>query len=299
MKRARKPKRATAPDWTPQAIGLAEEKYQAALRYLFDRPVPARRGQEWYWNWDATQAPFDATPLEWTRIQTVLFANAGRDLAPYSDEQIGMGLHHVMSNDAGDIPLAAIDPSVPLADAMRMMQAFPKLWQDCIGPRLAHVRTAIGHEPGRLGFVCYMWFDVWPTFHLARQRFENLSAVSAREGKKRVGMGCKAQNAAGPGGPARLCNAADRPNPIHCPPCRDRGQVLLWRDAMWRALSAMLDVPCRAVQIAALHGLGHEGEHLQREREIHARIERFIQSLRGQDQELADYAYAARQGMVQ
>ena len=26
-----------------------------------------------------------------------------------------------------------------------------------------------------------------------------------------IGMGCKAQNADGPGGPARLCNAADRP----------------------------------------------------------------------------------------
>ncbi|RMX01345.1 hypothetical protein EBQ26_00755 [Allofranklinella schreckenbergeri] len=255
MKSARKPKRTTAPDWTPQAMGLAEDKYQAALRYLFDRPVPARHGQEWYWNWDGTEAPFDATPLEWTRIQTVLFANAGRDLAPYSDEQVGMGLHHVMSNDAGDIPLAAIDPSVPLAEAMRMMQAFPRLWQDCIGPRLAHARTAIGHEPGRLGFVCYMWFDVWPTFYLARQRFENLSAVSAREGK-------------------------------------------VWRDAMWHVLSAMLDMPCRAVQIAALHGLGHEGEHLQREREIHARIDGFIQSLRGQDQELADYARAARCGQV-
>lgn len=243
MKRARKSKRTTAPDWTPQAMGLAEDKYQAALRYLFDRPVPARHGQEWYWNWDATQAPFDATPLEWTRIQTVLFANAGRDLAPYNDEQVGMGLNYLMSNCISDVPDAATDESVPLADAMRMMQAFPRLWQDCIGPRLAHERTAIGQGTGHLNFVCYMWFDVWPTFFRARHQPE-------------------------------------------------------WRDAHWNVLSALLDVPCRAVQIAALHGIGHDGEDLQRDQTIQRRIYAFIQSLQGQDEELAHYARAAQAGMV-
>ena len=152
---------------TAQAIGLDPELYANALRYLFDRPVPKEGEQEWYWNSDEPE--FEATPLEWTRIQTLMFANAGTDLTPYSNQQVGMGLNHVMSNNAGDIPHMANDPSVPLADAMRMMEAFPSLWRDCIGPRL-DAAEAQGDEDSvkRLDFVCYMWFDVWPTFWSAK-----------------------------------------------------------------------------------------------------------------------------------
>ena len=151
---------------TPGSLGLDATLYADAVRYLFDRPVPGRKEREWYWDMDGPE--FEATPLQWTHIQTVLFANAGSDLAPYSDEQVGMGLTHVMSNNAGDIPLMAADPSVPLADSMRMLQAFTRLWSDCIGPRLAHVHESIGSSSGRLGYACYMWFDVWPTFWNAR-----------------------------------------------------------------------------------------------------------------------------------
>jgi len=152
---------------TAQAIGLAPALYAAALRYLFDRPVPGKNEQEWYW--DHNEPEFAATPLEWTRIQTVLFANAGTDLAPYNNQQVGMGLNHVMSNNAGDIPHKANDPSVPLADAMQMMKAFPSLWRDCIGPRLDQAEaTGDAGSVKRLDFVCHMWFDVWPTFWNAR-----------------------------------------------------------------------------------------------------------------------------------
>lgn len=146
-----------------QEIDLDPELYANALRYLFDRPVPGADGQEWYWDIDTPE--FEATPLQWTRIQTLVFANAGTDLARYSNQQVGMGLNHVMSNNAGDIPHKADDPSVPLADAMRMMDAFPSLWRDCIGPRLDTAEAQRDTDSvARLNFVCHMWFDVWPTF---------------------------------------------------------------------------------------------------------------------------------------
>lgn len=96
---------AQTPGWSPQSVGLAPELYAAALRYLFDRPVPQAQEQEWFWNID--EPDFEATPLEWTRFQTVLFAQAGTDLAAYSDEQVGMGLNYVMSNALSDVPFAA------------------------------------------------------------------------------------------------------------------------------------------------------------------------------------------------
>lgn len=159
--RKKRQQRETAPA-TCESVGLDPAVYGAALHYLFDRPVPHKNGQEWYW--DIDEPEFDATPLQWTHIQTVLFANAGTDLAPYSDDQVGMGLNHVMSNNAGNIPHMVNDPSVPLADAMRMMRALPTLWSDCLGPRLDTGSSAIGSRSDRLYFVSYMWFDVWPTF---------------------------------------------------------------------------------------------------------------------------------------
>ncbi|MCL2307513.1 MAG: hypothetical protein FWC38_04675 [Proteobacteria bacterium] len=232
----------SAPDiYSPQSVGLAQELYAAAIRYLFDRLETKTMGQEWFWNID--EPFFDATPLEWVRIQTVLFANAGADLAAYSDEQVGMGLNCVMSNCISDIPHAAHDPSVPLDEAMRMMRAMPALWRDCIGPRLASLRAPIGSSKGRLAFVCYMWFDVWPTFWHMR----------------------------------------------HEP---------RWRDAVWQVLNEMLAVPCREVQIAALHGIGDCGRDLQRQDAIDRRIDVFIRSIDKSDQELRDYADAARQGAV-
>lgn len=230
------------PDFSLAALGLPAERYAAALRYLFDRPEPQPQMHEWYWDLDEPE--FIATPLEWTRIQTALFARAGEDLAGYSDEQVGMGLNYVMNNAVSDVPFAAIDASVPIDKALRMMRAMPLLWRHCIGPRLAHLHIPIGSSAGRLGFVCYMWFDVWPTFW----------------------------------------NVRHEPR---------------WRDAVWQVLTEILGVPCREVQVAALHGIGHCGRDLERQADIDATVEALIRSIGKSDQELEDYAKAARQGCVQ
>ena len=53
----------------------------------------------------------------------------------------------------------------------RLMQAFPSLWRDCIGPRVKQAQAdgdADVDGSKRLDFVCHMWFDVWPTFWYAR-----------------------------------------------------------------------------------------------------------------------------------
>jgi hypothetical protein len=152
---------------TAETIGLDAALYAKALRYLFDRPVPIEGEPEWYWNIDEPE--LEATPLQWTHIQTLLFASADIDLAPYSNQQVGMGLNYVMSNSVSDIPHMVNDLSVTLADAMYMMEVLPSLWRDCIGPRLEEAQ-AQGDEGGvkRLNFVCYMWFDVWPTFWNAK-----------------------------------------------------------------------------------------------------------------------------------
>jgi hypothetical protein len=226
---------------TCESVGLDPALYAGALRYLFDRPVLAETEEEWFWNIDEPE--FEATPLQWVHIQTVLFANAGADLASFNDEQVGLGLNYVMSNSVSSVPHMVNEPSVPLATAMRMMKAKAALWRDCIGPRMGHQHRSVGSRKGRLGFVCYMWFDVWCSFYCAK----------------------------------------------HIPE---------WRDAMWNLYREMLAMPWREVQIAALHGLGHEGDWLERPDQIEALIDDFVRNVQG-DEELKSYAMAAAAGMVQ
>ncbi len=230
-------------DFTPSGVGLDPDLYATAIRYLFDRPVPEAQQTEWYWSEDATP-PFAETSLTWTRIQTVLFANAGEHLAAFSNEQVGMGLNYVMNNAISNVPYAACDPTVPATEGLRMMEAMPRLWRECIGPRLSAVNSPIGSGAGgRLGFVCYMWFDVWPTFWNLRH-------------------------------------------------------LLPWRDALWNVFLQMLAVPCREVQIAALHGISHNVKYLDRDGDIDQAISSFVRTIASTDEKLVKYADAARVGGV-
>ena len=144
----------------PLALGLAPGRYEAALRYLFDRPPPPPLGQAWYWDDDL--ADFAATPIEWTRLQTALFARAGTDLAGWTDEQIGMGLNYLVNHALSHVPFTVLDTGVPRVEALRLLRALPMLWRDQLGPRLAARHAPIGSCEGDLAFVCYMWFDAWP-----------------------------------------------------------------------------------------------------------------------------------------
>jgi len=105
-------------------------------------------------------------------------------------------------------------------------------WRECIGPRLGALHAPIGSgSGGRLGYVCHMWFDVWPTFRKVR----------------------------------------------HLPP---------WQDALCHVFAEMLSVPCREVQVAALHGIGHHVRYLARREMMDERISAFIRSLGERDEEL-------------
>lgn len=227
--------------------GIDPARYAAALRFLFDRPEPGPQQEEWYWGLDEE---FDATQLEWTRIQARLFAHAGEHLRGYTDRQVAMGLNYLMSNGISDVPYAAIARGVPMEEAMRMMQAMPALWRDCIGPRLAQRHIPIGSGLDQLGHVCHMWFDVWPTFRCA----------------------CR-----------DLSHAAAAP----------------WRAAMAGVLVSMLDVPCREVQVAGLHGIGHHARDLDDQPQVGQAIDALLRRLGSSDAELATYAEAARRGAVQ
>ena len=55
----------------------------------------------------------------------------------------------------------------------------------------------------------------------------------------------------------------------------------------------------RILEIAALHGIGHRGNDLDRDAEVGKTVAAFIAGLHGSDDELRQYAEAARLGRVQ
>lgn len=158
-KKSKKQNQSEAP-LLPEQIGLDSAKYEATIKYLFDRPeVSPTIGEEWYWQHDNPE--FEATPLEWVQIQTVMFARAGIDLQSYSDEQVGMGLNYLMDNGIGAASSAPTHKTVSFDATLKMIEHFPLLWSECIAKRTRDWRFPIGYNEGRLGYVCYMWFDVW------------------------------------------------------------------------------------------------------------------------------------------
>ena len=71
-----------------------------------------------------------------------------------------------------------------------------------------------------------------------------------------------------------------------------------WCDAMWQVFCEMLAMPWREAQVSALHGIGHEGNRLNRHQELQAHMDAFIRQVKNDD-ELKNYAQAAARGMVQ
>ena len=76
-------------------------------------------------------------------------------------------------------------------------------------------------------------------------------------------------------------------------------QLPAWREAQWQVFEEMLQVPCREVRIAALHGIGHAQPYLDMQSEIDRATRAVIDAARGSDEELARYAEQARLGSVQ
>jgi len=141
-------------------------RYAEWLRYLFDRP-PAP--EAWYFDLDIPS--FDAEPLELAELIAATFAHCGRDLAPYSDEQLDHGLRYILDNGCSDAVFALKSDDVPMALRLGAISSLKHLYADifehrCV-PVLAHL-----DEPGGNGltYICYMLWDITPLGYWENQK---------------------------------------------------------------------------------------------------------------------------------
>jgi hypothetical protein len=132
---------------------------------VFDHPA---EGPEWWWD-PAAEARYPA-PAECVALQTALFRDPLRQLARYSDPQIGRGLWYLASHACSSYSLALLDESVDLTARIACIDAIPDLFAQLFAPRC---EAAISHGPGGsahpLNLTCYMWWDLFPSWGTPRR----------------------------------------------------------------------------------------------------------------------------------
>jgi hypothetical protein len=90
----------------------------------------------------------------------LIFERCASDLTQFSDEQVVMGLNLLSANYIRDvIPEKVLDPNVSLELELelQMMRAMPRLWTDCLGPKLARV-DVMSHEKKRCSLEKFALF---------------------------------------------------------------------------------------------------------------------------------------------
>jgi hypothetical protein len=247
----------------------AELPYEDWREYLFGSPVgPSgfRESDDW---WDEQAAP-DLAVEHLTR----LFESADTLPRQYPHDQIDRGLWFLAGESGHLRPL--LEPPVPWARRRRGLLAIGNLYSGL----LARVCTNhLGHldrgpePPDPLNAICYMWWDLFPTWGGERDtRAEMVMRPGRPSPSARSGRGRQA----GVGGETA------------CP--TSVGGVLL--QVMERTLRLESE-PCRE---GALHGLGHwRAAHPER---VTAIVDAWLGEEPAISSELRQYAMSARSGCV-
>jgi len=130
-------------------------RYREWLNFVFDRPTTP---EAWYFDLDSGE--FDAEPVELADLIATTFEQGGRDLAPYSDEQIRYGLSYILENGCSDTVYALKSDDVPLALRLRAIRSLDKLYADVFQHRCAPVLGHLSQSGGNaLNDSCYMLWD--------------------------------------------------------------------------------------------------------------------------------------------
>lgn len=133
-------------------------RYAEWLDHVFNHAVA---DPEWYFDLDAPE--FNASSVEITHLVTWTMENCGRDLAIYSDAQVGQGIDYLFSNACSNYVFSLMDADVPIDTRVDAIRSIKKLYSDCFDVRCVQV---LGHHgevsSSRLNSICYMLWDLTP-----------------------------------------------------------------------------------------------------------------------------------------
>jgi len=135
----------------------ADGLYQKWLGFLFDRAVT---DPPWYFQDHAED--FEASAADKVRLLGKTFLKSGKDLLPYSDSQLALGLHYIFSPCLGCDVDALRDKAVAENLRLAAVQAMRSLYKDCLAPRCVPSLSHTGKTENPLNGLCYMLWDETP-----------------------------------------------------------------------------------------------------------------------------------------
>ncbi|MEJ2149041.1 MAG: hypothetical protein P8Z40_06135 [Chloroflexota bacterium] len=157
---------------------MMEISFEAWLAHAFDHPYEPEVEDKWYFSSDDDIDWWDAFgyPAETVAYLTRLFSDPVPPLEPFTDDQIGQGLHYLASNACSDTMFALFGYQSDLAEISSlppptwekqeaclrsMVTLFEQIMAPRCGTRLGH-KEPPGTHPPELNTVCYMWWDTMP-----------------------------------------------------------------------------------------------------------------------------------------
>jgi hypothetical protein len=142
-------------------------RYIDWLKYVFDRPATANG---WCFDVDDLE-PFEAEPSELVKLVTCTFENCGRDLSPYSNDQLRYGLSYILDNGASDVVFSLMSEDVPAELRVKALGSLKHVYSEMFERRCAPVLGHINESGGNaLNYICYMLWDVSPLSYWERAR---------------------------------------------------------------------------------------------------------------------------------
>jgi len=232
-----------------------------------------------------------------------LLENAQTDLAPFSNQPIGLGLDFIFSNNHSNLANDFKSAAVPFVRKEKAIRSLFFLFRDVLNPR-CDPQTSAGENASvsTLNNICYMFWDVclWCTFiDLSKQdellfyALENLKSMvdsSMPEGVQELLMKHFEQS-----GVKKL--SADeiltqKKNQYANLSTESRG----YYEAIAYVMQECLKLSNPACVESGLHGLGHLVPFMP---DIAVPIiDQYLKNKKNPNEQLVNYAQAARTGMI-
>lgn len=277
--------------------------YQQQLNYIFNRPVaePA-----WYWQPREETAVFDEEDAlsAFVFIETLL-QHPRADLAPFSDDQVALGLDFVFNNAISDLSISFKEASVPVARKIAALRSLSNLFREVCRPRcIRDISAGSAVTLSRLNNFCYMFWDVtplstWIKFENAEQISMSFIASLNEEDYARMNLpeGIREMNE------KLLATTKVNIKPLEALNADAIRQyqnmeegVRVFYQTIASVMEDCLQMDHPACIESGLHGLGHLATF---QTELAAPIiDRFLKNNKKQDPRLLQYAKAARTGMI-
>jgi hypothetical protein len=142
---------------------------------VFDHPVG---DSKWYWSAETAEIAPDRAVAHLTR----LFRSAGTVLKPFSNPQIGQGLWYLACGACSNYMWPLVQDGLPWETRRTCICSMQHLFEQVFQPRCSHHLSHLDEpEADPLNEVCYMWWDLFPTWGSPEDQSSRLRDTAALE----------------------------------------------------------------------------------------------------------------------